>query len=613
MFIRRLKRKFRYFRAIRRRRGLDQVTFIGITGSAGKTTVTDLAAAILAESGPCRQTRGSNTAGPIAKVILQTDTSDRYCIVEMGTAQPGSLDLPARLVMPKIAVITVIGLDHYSAFRSKEAIAAEKEKVVLALPQDGTAVLNIDDPLVREIGERCKRRVIWFGSNERADLRLLEARSRWPEPLTLLLSYRGREYEARTQLHGVHMALPTLAALGIALAAGLPLERAIAAIGAVLPYEGRMQIVPDKDGIVFLRDDVKAPAWSLQAPLDFLREADAPRKVAVVGTLSDFPGKKTPQYKNFCRMAREAADLVVFIGPHAYRALRARRHERDTSIQAFPNIYHAALYLQDELKRGDLVLLKGSHKADHLVRLILNRVKPIACWGDGCDRMRFCGSCSKLHKPSRTTLLLPPMPLRSGSAVFVVAGLGNPGFLYRNTPHNLGFRVLDALARQAESGWQRQPEGLVCRTQMNGTDCYLFKPQTPMNNNGAMIRRFLERVGGDPAHCVIVHDDADLPLGDVRIKTTGGDGGHRGVRSVIAALGAIEITRVCLGIRPSGEKAKARNVVLRKSMVEKSAFSEMIVKASAMAGDLLRKKIDRERGTKVKRARNMPRASLTRG
>ncbi|MFA7684211.1 MAG: hypothetical protein WCX84_05335, partial [Syntrophales bacterium] len=78
-FIRRLKRKFRYFRAIRHRRGLDQVTFIGITGSAGKTTGTDLAAAILAESGPCRQTRGSNTAGPIAKVILQTDTSDRYC------------------------------------------------------------------------------------------------------------------------------------------------------------------------------------------------------------------------------------------------------------------------------------------------------------------------------------------------------------------------------------------------------------------------------------------------------------------------------------------------------------------------------------------------------
>ncbi|NLN61233.1 MAG: hypothetical protein GX147_11190, partial [Deltaproteobacteria bacterium] len=78
-------------------------------------------------------------------------------------------------------------------------------------------------------------------------------------------------------------------------------------------------------------------------------------------------------------------------------------------------------------------------------------------------------------------------------------------------------------------------------------------------------------------------------------------------------LGAIEITRVRLGIRASGEKAKARNVALRKSMTEKSAFSEMIAKASAMAKDHLRSRIDRERGTKVKRARNMPRASLTRG
>ncbi len=334
--------------------------------------------------------------------IWHTSKSHRYCVAELAATSsgPGSLDMSVRLFKPDIAVVTVIGRDHYSAFKSMEAIAAEKEKVVLALSPQGIAVMNIDDPLVRSMGERCNRKVIWFGKDAGATLRLREARSCWPEPLVVVFDYQDKTYEVRTQLHGTHMAIPVLASLGVALAADLSLEKAISSIQHVQPIEGRMQVVTGNDGVVFIRDDCKAPQWSLNAPLEFLKEAKASRKIAILGTVSDASGDATQRYKKYSRQLREVADIVVCVGPNAHRALRARKNENDATIQGFSSIRDAAVYLQSELRKGDLVLLKGSHKADYLIRLIINRDSPIKCWKDKCDEQIFCDKCSKLYKPS---------------------------------------------------------------------------------------------------------------------------------------------------------------------------------------------------------------------
>jgi UDP-N-acetylmuramyl pentapeptide synthase len=392
--------QIRYWLAERHRRKLNHVTFIGITGSAGKSTTTDLTAAIFSVFGPCQYTRGFNRAEAIIGRIWHTNKAHRYCVAEIAASGPGTLEMSARLFKPDIAVVTLIGRDHYSAFKSLEATAAEKERLVLALSPQGTAVLNIDDPLVRSMGERCNRRIIWFGEGAGATLRLREARSRWPAPLTLLFDYQGKTYEVPTQLHGTHMAIPVLASLGVALAADLSLEKAIQAVSKVQPPDGRMQEVTGNDGVVFIRDDWKAPHWSLGAPLDFLQTARADRKVAVIGTISDSSVDAAKKYKKVCRQIRDIADLVVFVGPHAHRALRARKDESDTAIQGFSSIRDAADYLQSELRRGDLVLLKGSHRADHLVRLIVNRVTPILCWKNKCDLQIFCDTCPELYKSS---------------------------------------------------------------------------------------------------------------------------------------------------------------------------------------------------------------------
>jgi UDP-N-acetylmuramoyl-tripeptide--D-alanyl-D-alanine ligase len=430
IFMKKFLKKFiplnlKYLIASFHRRRLNDITFIGITGSAGKSTTTDMTATILTPFGHCQQTHGYNMLTSIVGTVWHTHKHHRYCVAELAAYGPGTLDKTVRLFKPDIAVITLIGRDHYSAYKSIEALAAEKEKVVMGLLPHGTAVLNIDDPLVRSIGERCNRRIIWFGESVGATLRLIEVRSLWPEPLTILFEYQDKTYEVRTQLYGTHMAIPVMASLSIALAADLPLEKAILSIAQFQPLEGRMQVMTGDDGVVFIRDDCKAPQWSLNAPLAFLKEARADRKIAIIGTISDASGDAAKRYKRYCRQFHECADIVVFIGHHAHRALRAKQNESDTTIQGFSNIRDVANYLQTELRRGDLVLLKGSYIADHLLRLIINRVHPIQCWKDHCGVEAFCDKCPKLYEPFPNTPFAAPIDQHTGPAVSVFACLGN--------------------------------------------------------------------------------------------------------------------------------------------------------------------------------------------
>jgi UDP-N-acetylmuramyl pentapeptide synthase len=405
--------KLKYLIASLQRRRLNHVTFIGITGSAGKTTTKDLSAAILANFGPCQKTSGSSNAPlSVAGIVFYTHNLHRYCVAESAAYGPGTMDMSVRILKANIAVVTVIGRDHYNAYKSMEGIVAEKEKLVLGLSPHGTAVLNIDDQQIRSMGERCNRRIIWFGKSSGATLRLIAARSNWPQPLVMIVDYQGKTYEIQTQLHGTHMAISVLASLGITLAADLPLEKAILAIAQFQPPEGRMQVVTGEDGVVFIRDDWKAPQWSLNEPLEFLRDAKADRKIAVVGTISDSSGDSKNKYEKICKQIRKVVDIVVFVGPHAHRALRARKDESDTAIQGFTSICDAANYLQSELRRGDLVLLKGSHKADHLVRLIINRTHPIQCWKSKCNVKEFCDKCPELYEPSHEISFVTAVSLK---------------------------------------------------------------------------------------------------------------------------------------------------------------------------------------------------------
>ena len=134
---------------------------------------------------------------------------------------------------------------------------------------------------------------------------------------------------------------------------------------------------------------------------------------------------------------------------------------------------------------------------------------------------------------------------------FLIVGLGNPGAEYENTPHNLGFLVIDRLAgSHAIRVSRKENMSLVGLGAIKGKRVALAKPQTFMNLSGPAVKGLLERYELKPDRLILVYDELDLPWGALRIKPKGSAAGHNGVKSVIGSLGTNEFTRVRLGIRP---------------------------------------------------------------
>jgi PTH1 family peptidyl-tRNA hydrolase len=136
----------------------------------------------------------------------------------------------------------------------------------------------------------------------------------------------------------------------------------------------------------------------------------------------------------------------------------------------------------------------------------------------------------------------------------VVVGLGNPGAQYVETRHNIGFMVVDALARQWSLGWtNRGAEGaqsLVARGSRRGEEVLLVKPQTFMNASGRALEALSRGTGFDPQEVLVVLDDFNLDFGRLRLRSGGGDGGHNGLASIIDSMGTDEVPRLRLGIGP---------------------------------------------------------------
>lgn len=547
-----------------RRMMLGKTVFIGITGSAGKTTAKDLLASILERQFPKGRKGEGTLNGPydVARLVLRTRPSDAYCVTEIAITNEAGIDFPLALFRPSVGVVTTIGGDHVAAYGSLDGVAQEKAKLVRSLPADGIAVLNADDPRVLAMGAGFSGRLVTFGTSENAMVRAESITAAWPGRLAFTVRWQGESARVQTRLCGAHWLPAVMAALAAALAMGVPLATAAEATSAVEPFEGRMSPVELDDGVTFIRDDWKAPFWGIAPSFEFMQQARASRKIIVMGTISDYSGPYTPRYVQVARQALDIADCVVFVGPRASACMRAR-HDESEPLYAFPAIKNAAAFLDDYLRPGDLVLLKGSVRTDHLERLVLARTGKVACWRLACRRMYWCNQCSLLHVAAEAdgsaSLAelpgtdgdepLPADPGREAKPDFVIIGLGNPGERYASTRHNIGQQAVDLLAERLGAAWTAEMDlAHLARARWEGQYILLVKPLARMNDLGPPLARLAGKAGFGPGECILLHDDMDLPLGTIRGRLRGGDGGHRGVRSIIEAFQDDRIGRVKIGV-----------------------------------------------------------------
>ena len=166
----------------------------------------------------------------------------------------------------------------------------------------------------------------------------------------------------------------------------------------------------------------------------------------------------------------------------------------------------------------------------------------------------------------------------------LIVGLGNPGPKYHGTRHNLGFRCVDLMAEK----WsipikERRAKAVLGQGVFAGQDVALAKPRNFMNNSGECVDYLQARFSADLDQIMVVYDDMELALGRLRIRRSGSDGGHRGIQSIIAALGTLEFPRMRLGIGAPALEEDPIDFVLGRFSEEQSEVIDPAVEASVMA------------------------------
>jgi UDP-N-acetylmuramoyl-tripeptide--D-alanyl-D-alanine ligase len=381
---------------------------VAVTGSVGKTSTKELIADMAAARGPSTRSPGTwNGARALAATLRGAPPGGGVCVLEIGAKRRGWLAQAADLLRPDVVVVTNVLGDHVREFGSLEAIAEEKSELVAGLAPGGTAVLNADDPLVAAMRRRCRGRVLSYGRAEGADLRAVDVRADWPARLAFTLLHEDRARRVQTRLVGGHHVGVALAALGGALAAGVPLDDAVAVLERAEPQPGRFA-VRRAAGVDFLRDDFKAAISSYGPALDLLRTAAVRRRVAVLGKVNHYQGGEAEAYLAMAERAAAAADHVIFTGFTAWRVLGGAALPGDGRVRVVETVREATEAVRALVEPGDLVLLKGDFEDDHLARVALDFEAPVTCWEHACGRMALCDGCERLRVPA------PPPSAASG-------------------------------------------------------------------------------------------------------------------------------------------------------------------------------------------------------
>jgi len=165
---------------------------------------------------------------------------------------------------------------------------------------------------------------------------------------------------------------------------------------------------------------------------------------------------------------------------------------------------------------------------------------------------------------------------------WIFVGLGNPGVEYRLSRHNMGFLVVDSFAQRYNFRWSKGFEGEWAFREINSKGILLFKPLTFMNLSGKAVEKLLLQVPIPREKLLVIHDDLDLPFGKLRLKRGGGDGGHRGLRSIIEAIGS-DFPRLKIGIgRPERKEEVVQYVLSPFSEEQLEKLPRLLEKTNAL-------------------------------
>ncbi len=353
------------------RRLRSGLTVVAVTGSYGKTTTKDLLAHLLSGLGSTVAPVGSfNNEIGMPLTVLQVDAATRYLVLEMGASAVGNLTYLTGIAPPDVAVVLAVGAAHLGQFGSIEAVARAKGELVEGLTPGGTAVLNADDERVAAMAGRAAGPIVTFGRSAAADVRAADvgvdaagrAHFRLETP-------DGSSHPVALGLVGEHHLHNALAAAAVAVRLGMAPEQAarrLSGTGPASPH--RMHVVDRADGVTVVDDAYNANPGSVRAALRTLATLAGRdrRSVAVLGEMRELGAASRAEHEAIgLQVVRLNIALTVVVGPAA-RAIAAgavREGSWGEEVVTVDDVDAAATFLRDELRPGDVVLVKASFGA----------------------------------------------------------------------------------------------------------------------------------------------------------------------------------------------------------------------------------------------------------
>ncbi|MCB7137781.1 UDP-N-acetylmuramoyl-tripeptide--D-alanyl-D-alanine ligase [Cellulosimicrobium marinum] len=345
---------------------------VGVTGSVGKTTTKDLLGQLLRPEGPTVVPRGSfNNEIGLPLTVLEADEDTRFLVLEMGASGVGHLAYLTRLAPPDVSVVLVVGSAHLGEFGGIEAVARAKAEIVEGLAPGGTAVLNADDLRVTAMADVAPGDVVRFGTIPSADVRAEDLRIDRAGRASFVLRVRDGGQESGVPvtlgLVGEHHVTNALAAATAALRLGVRPQDVAARLSdarALSPH--RMQVTDRADGITVIDDSYNANPDSMRAALKALAVVAGRdrRSVAVLGEMLELGDDSRVAHDDIGRLVvRLNVKLLVVVGEGAVGIHDGATQEGSWGEETrfVPDVEAAAALLRDELREGDVVLVKASN------------------------------------------------------------------------------------------------------------------------------------------------------------------------------------------------------------------------------------------------------------
>jgi UDP-N-acetylmuramoyl-tripeptide--D-alanyl-D-alanine ligase len=346
-------------RHVRRER---EVQVVGVTGSTGKTTTKDMAAALLATRGAVLRTEGNlNNRYGVPLTLFRLRPEHQAVVLEMGMSARGELAELSRIGEPDVAVITNVAPVHLEFFDSLEAIAEAKAEILQGLRPGGAAVLNRDDRLVRRIGEAFGGEVVWFGKGRACEVSVEKIRGT-VHGMRFDLRLAARRVEIALPLPGVHVVMNFAAAAAVAHRLGVSAETIAERALTLKAAEHRGQVRHLGDGVTLLDDCYNSNPAAVVAAAAALGMAARGRRVAFLGDMLELGATGPELHREAGRKLATGLGLLVAVGPLAQHFLEGAREAGlgKQALLSFPDAAAAAAAAPELVRAGDAVLVKGS-------------------------------------------------------------------------------------------------------------------------------------------------------------------------------------------------------------------------------------------------------------